>query len=365
MMRRLGVVIAVAALVALGVGGTLWAMRGVLAERLFAKIYDHAMAADGIGDLPDGLHVGLCGSGSPMPDPTRAGPCTAIVAGRDLFIVDSGTGSTKNLSLMNLPPAQVTSIFITHFHSDHIADLGELMLQRWASGAARTQVPVYGPTGVETVVQGFNAAYVLDSGYRIAHHGPKVVPPSGFGGAPRPFVIDPATPTVTVIDKPGLKVTAFLVDHGPVKPAVGYLFVYKGRRVVVSGDTAPSERLEIATHGADILVHEGLAPNLVELQRRAAIAHGRTNLAAIFHDILGYHTTPEQAAAIAQRAGVRYLLFTHVIPPLPLEALEGPFLGKSRQIFHGPIRVGHDGDFLTLPAGTTEIRRSNRLKTFL
>ncbi len=74
---------------------------------------------------------------------------------------------------------------------------------------------------------------------------------------------------------------------------------------------------------------------------------------------------PEQAAAIAQRAGVRYLLFTHVIPPLPLEALEGPFLGKSRQIFHGPIQVGHDGDFLTLPAGTTEIRRSNRLKTFL
>ena len=112
MMRRLGVVIVVTALVVLGVGTTIWAMRGVLAERLFAGIYDHAMATDGIGDLPDGLHVGLCGSGSPMPDPTRAGPCTAIVAGRDLFIVDSGTGSTKNLSLMNLPPAQVTGIFI-------------------------------------------------------------------------------------------------------------------------------------------------------------------------------------------------------------------------------------------------------------
>jgi ribonuclease Z len=92
------------------------------------------------------------------------------------------------------------------------------------------------------------------------------------------------------------------------------------------------------------------------------LAHGRTNLAAILHDILSYHTTPGQAAAIAQRAHVRYLLFTHVIPPLPIDALDGPFLGRSSQIFHGPIRVGHDGDFLTLPAGTNDIRRSNRLR---
>jgi ribonuclease Z len=182
---------------------------------------------------------------------------------------------------------------------------------------------------------------------------------------PHPFAVDPSGPNVAVIDEPDLKVIAFPVDHGPVKPAVGYLFVYKGRRVVVSGDTAPSSRLEEAARGADVLVHEGLAPNLVAIQRDAALAHGRANLASILHDILSYHTTPEQAAAIAQRAHVRYLLFTHVIPPLPLDALEGPFLGRSRRIFHGPIRVGHDGDFLTLPAGTTEIRRTKRLKTLL
>jgi len=170
---------------------------------------------------------------------------------------------------------------------------------------------------------------------------------------------------VTLIDEPNLKVIAFPVDHEPVEPAVGYLFIYKGRRAVISGDTAPSARLEAAARGADVLVHEGLAPNLVAIQRQAALAHGRTNLAQIFHDILAYHTTPEQAAGIAQRAQVRMLLFTHIIPPLPMDALEGAYLGRAQQIFHGRIRVGHDGDFISLPAGSRDIRLTNRLKIFL
>ena len=349
-------------LAALILGGGAWLMRGAIAERVLARVFDRAMGDDPIADLPDGLHVGLCGSGSPMPDPTRAGPCTAVVAGRRLFVIDSGTGSTKNLSLMGLAPARVNGILLTHYHSDHIADLGELMLQHWAGGAATSPVPVYGPTGVVQVVAGFEQAYTLDRGYRIAHHGPIVIPPSGFGGAPHPFAISQSGPNVTVIDQPDLKIIAFPVNHQPVEPAVGYLFIYKGRRVVVSGDTAVSSRLETVAHGADLLVHEGLSPNLVAIQRKAALAHGRTNLAAIFHDILSYHTTPEQAAGEAERAHVRYLLFTHVIPPLPIDALDGPFLGDARKIFHGTIRVGHDGDFISLPAGSTDIRRTNRLK---
>ncbi|MFV4649318.1 hypothetical protein ACNJUT_22245, partial [Mycobacterium tuberculosis] len=98
--------------------------------------------------------------------------------------------------------------------------------------------------------------------------------------------------------------------------------------MVISGDTAPSPRLEAAAKGADLLVHEGLAPGLVAIQREAAIKDGRPNLAAILHDILSYHTTPEAAAGIAERAQVKYLLFTHIIPPLPMRALEGPFLGR-------------------------------------
>jgi ribonuclease Z len=288
-----------------------------------------------------------------------------VLAGRRLFVVDAGAGSIKNLQLMNLPPGQVEAAFLTHFHSDHIDGLGELMLQRWAGGANGSPLPVYGPTGVDEVVNGFMAAYALDRGYRIAHHGPKVVPPSGFGGEARPFVADPRGPDVVLIDEPDLKVTAFPVRHDPAKPAVGYLFVYKGRRVALSGDTAPSPRLQAAAKGADLLVHEGLAANLVGVQRAAALRHGRTNMAAIFHDILAYHTTPEQAAGLAERADVRMLLFSHVIPPMPTSALDQAFLGNSRRIFHGIVQVGRDGDFVTLPAGTREIRRSNRLNSLL
>ena len=357
-----------AALVLMGVAAVVlagaWLMRGKLATAAMERTYLRVMAADPYAGLPDGLHVGLCGSGSPMPDPTRAGPCTVVLAGKKLFVIDAGAGSTKNLSLMNLPPARVNAVFLTHFHSDHIDGLGELMLQRWASGPNTSPLPVYGPTGVDQVVAGFQAAYVLDSGYRVAHHGATVVPPSGFGGAAHPFEAQPDLPNVTVIDEPDLKVIAFPVHHNPVEPAVGYLFIYKDRRVVISGDTAASPRLEAVSKGADLLVHEGLSTELVGLQRKAALADGRANLAAIFHDILSYHTTPEQAAGIAQRAGVKSLLFTHVIPPLPVRALEGPFFGKSRDIFKGEIRVGHDGDLASLPAGSTEITHSNRLMTF-
>jgi len=363
-MRRLPAFgLAALILLSLVVAG-LWLARGPIAMAIMARAYDRAMGTDLIAGLPDGLHVGLCGSGSPMPDPTRAGPCTAVIAGRSLFVIDSGPGSTKNLSLMNLPPARVDAVFLTHFHSDHIGDLGELMLQHWAGGAATSPLPIWGGTGVSQVVAGFQQAYSLDEGYRIAHHGVKVVPPAGFGGAPRAFAISKTGPNITLIDDPDLKVIAFPVDHGPVNPAVGYLFIYKGRKVVISGDTSASPRVEAMAQGADLLVHEGLAPNLVAVQRNAALAHGRANLAAILHDILSYHTTPEQAAAIAERAHVRMLLFTHVIPPLPLQALDGPFLGRSRTIFHGPIQVGRDGDFISLPAGGTQILRSNRLHTF-
>lgn len=354
------VVVAVLALVSAAV----WTMRGAVAMAAMEKIYARAMAPDPFSDLPDGLHVGLCGSGSPMPDPARAGPCTVVLAGRQLFVVDAGAGGTKNLSLMNLPPGKVDAIFLTHLHSDHIDGLGELMLQRWAGGGRASPVPVYGPTGVETVVAGFQDAYRLDRGYRVAHHGEKVTPPSGFGGLPRSFNPPRNAPDVVLIDTPDLKVTSFPVHHSPVEPAVGYKFVYKGRSAVISGDTTASERVEAASKGVDLLVHEGQSTALVAMQHKAAMAAGRQNLVAITHDILSYHTPPEDAARLAERAGARYLLFTHIIPPLPMRALEGPFLGGARALFSGEIRVGHDGDLISLPAGGKEIRRIDRLAIF-
>ena len=146
-MKRIALVGSALAVLAIVAGLIAWAMRGQIAVRLMARMYDHAMGADPLAGVPDGLDVGLCGSGSPMPDPTRAGPCTVVVAGRRLFVADIGEGAAKTLLLMNLPPPMVSGLLITHFHSDHIADLGELMLQRWGGGAATSPLPVYGLDG--------------------------------------------------------------------------------------------------------------------------------------------------------------------------------------------------------------------------
>src|SRR4029434_164695 len=120
---------------------------------------ERAIGSDAIAELPDGLHVLLCGAGSPLADPQRSGPCVAVIAGTHLFEVDAGDGAGRNLTRLNLPPGRVEALFLTHFHSDHIDGLGELTVLRWAGGNHKDPLPVFGSTGVEAVVTGFNAAY--------------------------------------------------------------------------------------------------------------------------------------------------------------------------------------------------------------
>jgi ribonuclease Z len=331
--RVLLIILGVVVVLAAGV----YAMRKPLTLRVMSGVVEANMTSSLLDELPDGLHVALCGAGSPLPDPQRSGPCTAIIAGQQLFVVDSGSGSSRVLSRMRIPQGRIDAVFLTHFHSDHIDGLGELMLQRWANGGRKEPAPLYGPPGVEEVARGFDTAYRQDYGYRVAHHGETVVPRSGAGARAVAFALPPDGAAEVLIERDGVRVTAFRVDH------------------VLSGDTAKSSNLETFARDADLLVHEALAPHLVEIITGAADRAGNERVAKITRDILDYHTTPVEAGESAQAAGARYLLFSHIVPPLLLPPMVEIFTEGVDEVYEGPFTVGQDGTLVTMPAGSDDI----------
>lgn len=340
---------------AAGIGfGIVTLFQAQIATLLLERMIDRRVGRNALAGLPDGVHVLLCGTGSPLPDPDRAEACTAILAGRHLFVVDAGDGGARKLALMGVPMGRIERVFLTHFHSDHIDGLGPLMLMRWTGSAATSPLPVAGPPGVAAIVAGFNAAYATDSRYRIAHHGAVIVPPGGAGAVALPFAL-PAGDAAVVYQQDGVTVTAIRVNHAPVAPAVGYRFTYRGRSVTLSGDTAFSPALVRAARGSDLLVHEALQPKLLARVTDRLAAAGLPNTAQILRDIRGYHATPEQAADVARLAGVRRLVLDHIVPPMPLRFAYPAFVGDAHRHFTGPITVGEDGMLFSLPAGSTTI----------
>ncbi len=358
--RRHGLIGTVLVVLA-GVALVLW-FQAAIATAILKRVIDSRAGRDITASLPDGLHVGLCGSGSPMPDASRAGPCTLVIAGKRVFMVDTGEGAAATTTRMAIPLARLERVFLTHFHSDHIDGLGPVMLYRWTGGPARSPLPVAGPPGVEAVVAGFNAAYAADNRYRTAHHGAALAPPSGAGAVAMTYTLPPpGRGGRVVLNDAGLTVTAFRVDHSPVSPAVGYRFDYKGRSVVISGDTAPGSDLVGAARGADLLVHEALQPRLVSLLTGALERNGVKHTAQLTRDILDYHTSPEDAARAARAAGVRHLVLNHIVPPVPMRFANPAFLGDAATYFDGPITLGEDGMMFSLPAGSNAITRQNVL----
>ena len=333
---------------------TVYSQRGAIMLKILPGALDKIMSAQPLAALPDGLHISLCGAGGPMPSTNRSGPCVAVVAGKQLFIVDAGTNGARNLGRMGINLGQVEALFLTHFHSDHIDGLGEMAMIRWVADNNSSPLPVYGPEGVADVVAGFNQAYAQDAKHRTDHHGAAVAPPSGTGMSTVSFALPKLSESLTVYANDNLKIEMISVDHFPITPAVAYKFTYKDRSLLISGDTAKSPAIEKHSAGIDLLVHEALSTKLVLLMAESAARSGNPLREKIFNDIHDYHTTPVEAAEIARDADVGHLLYYHVVPPLIAPGMEAIWLEGVDQVF-SDVTVGQDGTSISLPANSSEI----------
>ncbi|WP_296599096.1 MBL fold metallo-hydrolase [Phenylobacterium sp.] len=351
--------LAVAALVVAAAGGLLAfaAHNPKVQDGLFLQAAQHNIRRDNtalLGD--DALRVALCGTSAPLPSPTRAKACVAVMAGGKMYIVDSGPESTKNLMLWGVPLQKTAGVFLTHFHSDHIGDLGELNLQTWVAGRP-AQMAVYGGPGVEQVVAGFNTAYGLDEGYRTAHHTAALMPPATSQMAAHPIVMTGPQPRRAVVyDDGAMKITAIETNHAPVSPAYAYRFDYRGRSAVVTGDTTADPRLIVGAQGADVLFSEAMNRQMVRAMEGVAREAGRPRIAHIMADIQSYHIAPTEAADVANKAGVKLLVFYHLIPPPDNFVLRSMFARGVDSARRGEWDLAEDGALYTLPIGSKEVR---------
>lgn len=347
----------VAALVAVGVGAL---SRPALQDRLVARAADAQIRRNNAALLnDDALRVSLCGTSAPLPSPKRAKACVAVMAGGKFYIVDAGPESTENLMQWGLPLDRIGGVLLTHFHSDHIGDLGELNLQTWVQGRP-APLAVYGGPGVERVVAGFNEAYAIDQGYRTAHHTAALMPPATWPMAARPILM-PGAPTAAmnrsavVLDDGVLKITAYETDHRPVEPAYAYRFDYKGRSILITGDTRAHAPLAAAAKGADILMSEALNRDMVRQLRASADRAGKPRIAHIMGDIQSYHIAPTEAADLANRSGAKLLVLYHLIPAPDNALLKHIFTRGLNDARKGDWDVAEDGSLYTLPVGSKAV----------
>lgn len=294
---------------------------------------------------PGGLQVLLCGTGSPLPDATRAGSCVAILAAGQMILLDSGPGSWRNIAVANLPGGSLSAVFLTHYHSDHMGGLGETITQSWIAGRAQP-LDVYGPPGVERVVKGFVEAYALDASYRTEHHTEQYMPSRAAGAVAKTI---PAGDLVRVFERNGLVVKAFAVPHEPASPAVGYRVEFGGNIVVFTGDAAASPAITKAAAGADLLLHDALNKGLIRMAAAGLSSQGRARQAKMLGDTLTYHASPEEAARTAAEAKAKKLVLTHCVPPPNQPPAEQAFLRGLADIFPGEIVIARDGMKFDLP----------------
>lgn len=269
------------------------------------------------------IEITLLGTGSPIPDAHRAGPSTLVRAGGQTFLIDCGRGVQQRLTAAGAPANGLSALLLTHLHSDHIADLGDVIITRWVSTFTPEQPPlqIIGPPGTAEVVDHTLKAFGFDIGYRIAHHADLTAPP--------PVEVHEYTEG-EVWNRDDVTIRVAPTDHRPVTPTIGFRIEHADASVVLAGDTVPCESLDELAAGAGALVHTVIRKDLVD---RMAMQRIR--------DICDYHSSVEQAAETAARAGVGILVLTHYVPAIE-PGQEDDWRALAASVFDRQIELGDD-----------------------
>jgi ribonuclease Z len=263
--------------------------------------------------FPDSAVVITLGTGTPVPNPERSGPATAVVVGRQVFLFDAGAGVMRRMAAAGLPIDGVTGAFITHLHSDHTLGLPDLVLTSWTMGRS-APMRLHGPPGLRRMTDHLIAAWAEDTVVRV----------KGLErGRPGGYRVDVRETTGGVVyDSAGVKITAIRVPHGEWEHSFAYRIDARGRRIVISGDTRPSEALTRAATDVDVLVHEVYVESRVATENRP----GGELWPQYLRDV---HTSDLELGKLASTAKPRLLLLSHVL-----------FMGASEQDVIDGIRRG-------------------------
>jgi ribonuclease Z len=267
------------------------------------------------------LKVTLLGTGNPRPTIERFGPSILVEAGKEKLLFDCGRGATQRLYQLQIPFAEVTALFLTHLHSDHIVGIPDLYLTGWIMGRI-IPLQVWGPAGTRQMMSHLEQGYEFD--IHVRRDVDEKLPARGA------VLVAKDIDQGVVYQNGDVKVTAFAVDHGLVKPAFGYRVDFARHSVVLSGDTRYSENLVRFSQGTDVLIHEVLDPEAYSAADQVFSPERKQK-------VIAHHTTPEQAGTVFSQVKPKLAVYSHIVP------VDVPNLvAHTRKTYSGPLEVGED-----------------------